>query len=130
MTVLAAFDWNTNADLIVDCVALGYLKKDWVTLDPTYGEGNWWVKWRPDVLVKHDKFKLDGVDFRHLPHPDCMFDAVAYDPPYVCIGGRETSTITDMHHRFGMNSTPKTPQGVQDQMNDGLTEIYRVTRRK
>lgn len=42
--VLAATAWKTNADLIVDCARLGYLRKEWITLDPTYGRGLWWAR--------------------------------------------------------------------------------------
>src|SRR5207249_1917773 len=35
--VMAISDRTTNAELIADCAALGYLRDDWRTLDPTYG---------------------------------------------------------------------------------------------
>jgi hypothetical protein len=35
--ILAATSWRSNAELIADCAALGYLRANWLTLDPTYG---------------------------------------------------------------------------------------------
>ena len=72
-----------NADLILECVQMGYLKHEWKTVDLTYGDGKWWTKWEPDHFVKHDKFKGDGVDYTCLPEADETYDVVAYDPTYV-----------------------------------------------
>lgn len=127
--VLAAHKWNTNADLIVDLVRMKYLRKEWLTLDPTFGDGNWWTHWQPDVLVKHDLYKLDDVDFRALPHPDSTFDVCVYDPPYVVPGGRETSTIKEMHDAYGMDGDFKNPAELQELINAGLREMWRVVKR-
>ena len=127
--VLAATAWATNAHMIEDCVRLGYLDKDWRTLDPTYGKGTWWKRWRPDSLVEHD-LALDGVDFRDLPHIDGTFDAEAFDPPYVSVGGRKTSTLPGYHDRYGLTDAPKSPAGVQEVINAGLAECARVLRRR
>jgi hypothetical protein len=124
--VHAATAWNSNADLIADCARLGYLNASWLTLDPTYGRGNWWSLWRPAQLTCHD-IAQDGVDFRRLPHGDDSFEAIAFDPPYVCPGGRATSTTQEMHSRYGMNGTSfRTPAELQAIINDGLTEMRRV----
>lgn len=125
--VLAAHQWNKNADLIADMARLGYLRPDWLTLDPTYGRGNWWTTWRPERLVTHD-LRLDGVDFRRLPEADTSFDAVAYDPPYVCIGGRKTTTMPDFHDRFGLTDAPGSPAELQELINGGLSEAWRVVK--
>lgn len=93
MTVLATTRWPTNADLIRDCAGLGYLRDDWRTLDPTWGRGRWWTKWRPSDLIAHD-LRLDGVDFRHLPHRDGEFDCVAFDPPYKLCLDTDTEILT------------------------------------
>lgn len=37
--VLSIQKWPSNGHLIADCARLGYLHKDWRTLDPTYGFG-------------------------------------------------------------------------------------------
>lgn len=125
--VLAAHTWPTNADLIADVARIGYLKEDDHVLDPTYGRGLWWSKWRPAELVTHD-LQLDGVDFRHLPHEDGSFDAVAYDPPYVCVGGRKTTGLADMHNRYGLTDAPTSPAELQALINAGLYEAHRVVR--
>lgn len=125
--VLAAYRWPTNAHLIEDVAQLGYLRPEWRTLDPTYGRGRWWTRWRPDELVTHD-LRLDGVDFRRLPHAEGEFDAVAFDPPYVCVGGRRTTGLADMHDRYGLTDAPTSPRGLQHVINDGLREARRVVR--
>lgn len=125
--VLAATEWPTNAEMIEDCVRLGYLRAEWRTLDPTYGRGTWWNLWRPDELVTHD-LRDDGVDFQTLPHEDGEFDVAVFDPPYMAPGGRTTSTLHDFNDRFGLHSTPRTPADNQDVNNLGLTEVARVVR--
>lgn len=125
--VLAATPWPTNADMILDVVRLGYLRDTDFLLDPTYGRGRWWTKWRqPDVI--HD-ITIDGVDFRHLPEADGTFDAVAYDPPYVAMGGRWTTGMTDFFDRYGLVNAPKGPGELQAMCHGGLKECRRVVRR-
>lgn len=131
--VMAATRWPTNADLIADVARLGYLCPSDVVLDPTYGRGIWWKKWRPTELIAHD-LRLDGVDFRRLPEASGSVDAAAYDPPYVCVGGRATSTLaakgSDMHARYGMDTAPRTPAALQDMNDAGLAELVRVVKPK
>lgn len=127
--ILSAHNWNTNADLILDAVELKYLRLRWHTLDPTYGGGKWWTKWRPRSLVTHD-LELDGVDFRRLPEEDETFDAVTFDPPYVCTGGRDTSTLTDFNKRYGLKGAPRTPKLLQQMINEGLEDCVRVLKRR
>lgn len=79
MTVFASMTGD-NADLIVACHELGYINDDDWVLDPTYGQGRWWRKYRPAHLVASDI--TTGTDFRKLPHPNATFDVVAFDPPY------------------------------------------------
>lgn len=131
--VLAAHQWTDNAALIADAVyPLGYLHDDWVTLDATYGLGMWWTKRRPHDLRAHDrdpdKSPLEPVDFRDLSHlyRDRYFRAIAYDPPYISVGGRATSNIPDTYNRFGLMDAPTTPAGLQQQMDDGCTEMARL----
>lgn len=133
MTVLAATKWNTNADLILACVELGYLRKEWSTVDVTWGRGNWWKKWRPDLLIAGDeKIPADPppnfvrLDFTDLPWPDSMFRVVAFDPPYVCLGGRKTSKLGEFNDRYGLTEAPRTPVALQHLIDDGLGECYRV----
>lgn len=125
--VLAATRWPSNAELIADCARLGYLKDTDHVLDPTFEKGVWWKAWRPERLTTHCNHE-DGSDFRHLPYGDETFDAVAYDPPYVCVGGRTTTGIPEFHERFGLTEAPRTPWGLQALINEGLTEMHRVVK--
>lgn len=131
--VLAATAWPTNGHLIAACHLLGYLLDTDHVLDPTYERGIWWQQWRPEKLTTHHR-AVDGSDFRSLPYPDGSFDAVAFDPPYVCPGGRKTSTVKEMHDRFGMQEGGaedpmfSTPAELQQIINDGLTEMVRLVR--
>ena len=118
--VMAAKNWPSNAHLIYDVSRLGYLRYEWRTLDPTYGEGVWWQIFRPHELIIHDKFKLDGVDFRNLPHEDEEFQAVAFDPPF-----KLTGTDYVEGSRFG-NDRPMTWQAKMQMIRDGITECERV----
>jgi len=122
--VLAAQPWPTNAHLIADCARLGYICKDSLTLDPTYGRGTWWSIWRPDRLVWYK----DTIDFRDIPHPDGTFDVIAYDPPFVSAGGRSTTGLPNMHDHYGMRDAPRTPAALQGLMNKGFEECVRVVK--
>ncbi len=124
--MLAAHDWPTNAELIRDVAEL-WLSRSLRTLDPTYGKGTWWKEWRPHILRTHD-IANDGVDFRNVPYNSISFDQVAFDPPYVSVGGRETSGMKDMQRRYGMDRTPKTPEGLQHLIDQGMKECVRVLR--
>lgn len=127
--VLAARRWRDNGELISDVARLGYLREDERICDVTYGLGLWWRRWRPAVLFAHDLHKLDGVDFRQLPEPDGCYRKVAWDPPYVAQGGRETSTIDDFTDRYGIDgyNTPATPRALHDELIvPGLDEMWRV----
>lgn len=133
MTVFAAFPWPSNAELIAAVHELGYLNDDDHVLDPTYEKGVWWKTWRPEKLTTHHR-AVDGSDFRSLPYPDGSFDAIAFDPPYVCPGGRKTSTVKEMHGRYGMaeggftDPNFRNPAELQQIINDGLTEMVRLVR--
>lgn len=134
--LVLAVQHGTNAELIAEVAKLGYLRQRSTVIDPTYGEGKWWTIFRPDNLICHDLFKLDGVDFRHLPEGDMCADAVALDAPYVASGGRETSTIDEMNDRYGIGKTiehggnPTTPAENQDLMHGGMKEALRVLKPK
>jgi len=64
-----------------------------------------------------------------MDYEDQTFDAVVLDPPYVSVGGRSTSGINGMHAAYGMDGAPLTPQGVQDDINAGLVECFRVVKK-
>lgn len=128
MTILAANNWATNAELIEDVAHL-YIDDAALVLDVTYGRGKWWTRFHPRYLLAHDLLTLDGVDFRKLPEADETVDIVAFDPPYVSMGGRTTSTIPDMTARYGMLDAPRTPADLRAYIADGLAQCARVTRR-
>lgn len=124
-----AFDsYTSNADLIVAAVRLGYLRKEWSTLDPTWGEGTFWKKWRPDLLLGTD---LDpskswagvGVDVRHLPQADRFFDAAVFDGPYKFNGTPDAET----DERYGVH-LPTRWQDRMDLLIEGTRECARVAR--
>jgi hypothetical protein len=128
--------WNDNAEMIADAFALFIdLKKDRV-LDPTYGAGNFYKIARPKRLVTHD-IRIDGFDARSMtmpvidslgfdtdkrkrPYQFGSFQAVVLDFPYVSQGGRDTSTIEGMQEQYGMYDAPRTPEAVQDMIDDGV----------
>lgn len=130
MTILAAHAWPNNAELILAVHRLGYITDRDRVLDPTYGRGLWWTRWRPQDLTTHDR-KKDGSDFRDLSqYPDGWFTAIAFDPPYVAKGGRSTSGMKEMDDRYGQDDCPATPALLQELINDGMTEMTRMLARK
>ena len=153
-TIYSTQAWPTNAAMIADVHRLGYLKDTDVILDPTYGKGAWWRVWAPgdgrrDPMTSmpnpgtgwvegmtqdlktwdSERQEMRTWDFRDMWFVGEFFDAVAFDPPYVSVGGRSTSGINGMHAAYGMDGAPLTPQGVQDDINAGLEECWRVVRK-
>lgn len=125
--IVSAQEWPTNAELIQTCADLGYLRPADYVLDPTFEKGIWWKRWRPARLEARIRAE-DGFDFRDMDYPEDHFDAVAYDPPYVCPGGRATSTLPELHDRYGMDGEFKSPEELQRLINQGLSECYRVVK--
>lgn len=131
--VLSATRWRDNAEMIAAAFAMHVTPRHRssvpTVLDPTYGKGGWWnARYWPaglPTVVAHDK-DLDGTDFRKLDHPDASFAAIAYDPPYVCVGGRTTTTLPEFQDAYGMDDAPTTPNALQDLIDDGLTEMWRL----
>lgn len=124
--VLAFGDWPTNAEMIEDCARLGYLRSDWKTLDPTYGLGTFWKRWRPTDLVMCDLMEAKSpigysVDFTALPFADRSFDCVVFDPPYKLNGTPDEAVDA----RYGVH----VPTRWQDRMvliRRGIEECARV----
>jgi len=127
--VLAASAWPSNGHLIADVFELyRYLTgDDPEVLDPTYGKGNWWTRYRPARLVA--PVRSEGWDFTAMPAEwSGRFDVVAYVPPYVSVGGRSTTGLADMHGAYGLTDAPRTPAELQTVIDAGLVECVRVTR--
>lgn len=124
--VLAIRSRATNAELIADCARLGYLRKEWRTLDPTYGLGTFWKQWRPNDLVASD-IEVDkspiglSVDFSEMPFEDGDFDCVVLDPPYKLNGRSQEKT----DERFGVHVYVSWQERM-DLIRRGLTECARV----
>lgn len=122
LPVKAALNVPTNAELIAHVAAVDGLIGKW-TCDLTYGRGLWWKKWRPETLTPYTG------DFRGTGFPSDFFDTVAYDPPYISMGGRATSGITDFMDRFGLETVPKSPQLLQEEIIEpGLDEAARIVK--
>ena len=120
---------GTNADLMA-AVAPYYLTGS--VCDLTYGEGKWWVRFKPDPFVAHDKYKLDGVDFTALPEADNTYDTVCFDPPYAQSGGASSASIADptFQRRYGIGAQPgaKGSGTLDDLIASGCREACRVSR--
>jgi len=137
--VMAATEWPTNAAMIADVARLYFWDDDYNVLDCTFGKGAWWRCWRPNSLTASDLRAMPepyanvmycaGVDFREMPWTEECFDVVAFDPPYVSVGGRTTTGIGEMHAAYGMDGAPLSPQGVQDDIDAGLAECFRVVKK-
>jgi hypothetical protein len=125
--VLAINKWTTNGHLIADVARLGYLRPEWVTLDPTYGYGTFWQQWQPNNLLRCDidptKAPDCTVDFTDLPLMDRAFDAVVFDPPYKLNGN--PSNTGGMDERFGVHEH-RTWQERMALIRAGAVECARV----
>lgn len=85
--VLAIGTWKNNGELFAELPRVGYLHHNWSVLDPTYGRGTFWTRWRPNNLTAHDinpAKSPDGtsVDATNMKYAAETFDAVVIDGPY------------------------------------------------
>lgn len=133
--ILPSVFTGTNADLM-RAVAPLYLTGS--VLDTTYGDGKWWERFRPDGLICHDKFKVDGVDFCALPENDASIDTVCFDPPYVISGSPSKDRLCgEFQDRFGIGThnlgearnTDAGNRTFHDLIRTGLGECARVSRK-
>lgn len=144
MTVCAATKWPTNADMIVDIVELGYIKPTDKVCDLTFGGGKWWSIYDHTTLgafiaVFEPSFGVDVTDYgtvtiihadwrKETPIPADSVDVVVFDPPYVAMGGRKTSTLPDFMDRYGLKNCAVTPELLQADNELGLREAMRITK--
>ena len=129
--ILSVGEWKSNADLIADVAALGWIDHEMSVLDATYGLGRFWTKFRPANLIGLDinPAKSDALwgpkDFRDLGLADRAFDAVVFDPPYKLNG---TPSLDDFDAAYGI----EVPTDWRDRMAliaDGAEECARVARK-
>lgn len=115
-----------NAPLIAQAAKL-WVKPEDIVLDPTWGRGNFYKDWKPENLIAHDLYTLDGVDYRALPEEDRSVDVVIFDPPYVTGGTVTTSTIPEMLDRYGTGaSCPRSIPELFEMNRQGMAECARV----
>lgn len=125
--ILASQKWPTNGHLIADVAKMGYLRKEWKTLDPTYGEGVFWSVWAPDELVASD---LDPdkspigypIDATNLPYEDREFGASVFDGPYR-LNGKPDMPFDE---RYGI-TVRRDWRWRMRLLTDGVKEVGRVT---
>lgn len=136
LVVMSFGSWRNNAELIRDAVVpLGYLKREWIVLDPTYGKGNFWSLWKPDELHASDLYprgigsdphqKIVKMDFRYLLWTDNTFDATVFDPPYK-LNGTGGSHPSD--EAYGVADPYMSIEYRHEMIRLGLDECVRVTR--
>lgn len=123
---------RTNAALVLDCVELGYLNEEFVTLDPTWGLGAFWRAWRPANLVACDldpsKSPLgQPVDFTALPFGNESFDRVVFDPPYKLNGTSTGAGCSASDAAYGVAHRASRTRR-HDLAEQGITECVRVLR--
>jgi hypothetical protein len=143
MTVLSATTWNTNAEMMEDVVRLGYIRPDDRVIDLTFGSGKWWSKYEhpgifvanfptenPDMdketIVHGERRAVHYSDFRDTGLENDHFDVVAFDPPYVSMGGRKTSGMPDFMDRYGLEEAARTPADLHLHNEQGLLEARRI----
>lgn len=144
MTICSATRWPTNADMIVDIVELGYIRPTDRVIDLTYGQGLWWAKYDhpgefvANIVTGDDLMEgrvcskpfgfVCNVDYRRLDGDAWTdsFDVVAFDPPYVAMGGRGTSTMTAFMGAYGLFCAAATPELLQADNNLGLATAWNI----
>lgn len=141
MTVTAATKWDTNAEMILDIVELGYIRPTDVIIDLTYGRGAWWTKYQhpgefwanlsPDDEMGELPPYMNAWmcrDFRDLGEEWGSFDVALFDPPYVSMGGRATSGLPDFMDRYGLENAATTPELLHADNVRGLAEAMRIVK--
>lgn len=121
-------DRRTNAELMADCAALGYLPEP--VLDATYGEGRFWNDYRPRILITNDLDPTTGAqwhhDFRRLPQNSNSMRTVVLDPPYKLNGTSHGTGPATSDKGYGVDVYM--PVAERHQMIcDGITECVRVS---
>lgn len=112
--VMALGKWKSNAEMIVDVAKVGYLNKDMVVCDPTFGLGVFWKKWRPRTLIASDLEPRKspaghGIDATNLPMEANSVDAIMIDGPYK-LNGRADVPVDS---RYGVDEWSPAPMRIE-----------------
>jgi hypothetical protein len=128
--VMAIGSWHNNAEMIADMPKLGYLHQDWVTLDPTYGQGRFWTNFRPTYLVASDidtsTLAFERWDFTDLPVDNDTYEAVVFDPPYKLNGTSTGKGSSALDAGYGVGGEYVTWRGRHELIRAGISECVRV----
>lgn len=121
---------TTNGERVADLARLGYLPEP--VLDPTYGYGSMWTRYRPEELWIGDSDPakvpdgLPPIDFRDMPYEDRQFGSTMYDPPYR-FAGTPTDTDEGGHDDLYGTHVYRTKAEQLALIIDGAVECARVT---
>lgn len=127
---ILAIDKRTNAQLMAQCMALGYL--DGIVCDSTYGLGAFWRDVQPTTLLAFDNdpgCNVTVADARMLPLADKSVDSVVFDPPYKLNGTSTGLGASAADHRYGVAGEYQTAHTRHSLLIDGTIEAIRVARR-
>lgn len=135
MTITAITSARNNAELMVICRDLKYLKSEWLTLDPTWGYGKFWSLWKPDNLVGCDLDQTKSpigysVDFTDTGMSECSYDAVVFDPPYKLNGTSTGKGAAAADEAYGVSGEAVRWQDRHTLIRDGITESVRLLKPK
>lgn len=129
MSILAFGERTTNAQLMADCAALGYLPEP--VIDMTYGKGRFWTEYQPGELITNDLDETRGADycenFCRLPFVGDSFGAAVFDPPYKLNGTGGGGGPATSDADYGVVARASI-DGRHALMRLGLIEAFRITR--
>lgn len=140
MTIRSATPWPTNGQLIADVASLHIRDTDLV-VDLTWGKGQWWKNYTPpgglvsciwaddpDLLIrlKDNPTLVTILDFGNTQMPDDYADVVCFDPPYVAMGGRDTSGHAEFMNAYGLYAAAATPVLMHLNNLRGAVEAVRI----
>ena len=120
--------WDDNAQLIAAAAKLGYIKGR--VLDASYGQGNFWSIYVPDMLTANDldvaKPAMHHQDFRATSWESCSFDTVVLDGPYK-MAGTPSAKNADMDAAYGTSGVMSRNE-ILTLLVGGIAEGCRLTR--
>lgn len=132
MTEILAVEARGNAQMIADMAALGLLREDAHTLDPTYGLGRFYTLWRPTMLTATDLLPERSlsagrsVDYTNLPYAARTFRQVIFDPPYKLNGTSTGEGPAASDADYGVAGEYLSPKAKYANIMAGMAECVRV----